>query len=85
MQGPAARLHEPTVCKLYWVLCKEGAPIHRVSRRIQNAHVQAARAVSQGVARKEGACHAGTNDRLHEWVVSITPDLHAQLWRKKSL
>lgn len=85
VSGPDARLHEPAVCKLHWVLRQEGTHLRRVSPRIQNAHVPAARAVSEGAARKEGAHHSGQNHCLHERVVPVAPNLRAELRGAKSL
>ena len=85
IKGPAACLHEPAVFELHRVLRQEGAPFCRVSRRIQNAHVQAARAVFEGAARKEGAHHAGANDCLHELAFPVAPKILAELRGAKSL
>jgi len=49
------------------------------------SHVPAARAVSEGAARKKGAYHYGANDCLHERDVPVAPDLRAELRDKKSL
>jgi len=65
------------------VLHSEGAPLHRVSCRIQNAHVPVARTVFEGAARKEGAHHAGKNNRLHERAAPVAPDLRAELRDEK--
>jgi len=67
------------------VLREERAPLHRVSRRIQNAHVPAARTVFERAARKEGAHHAGQNNCPHERAASVAPDIRAELRDQKSV